>query len=68
LEGGGGRGEKEMEGGRGTDFVFLAEFLVERGAHDGAADAGGGGEVRFARFAARAVEVWWRSWLVGLSR
>ncbi len=68
--GGGGGGRVEEERGREgrTNFVFLAEFLVEGGAHDGAADAGGGGEVRFARFAARAVEVWWRSWLVGLSR
>jgi len=61
-------GERRRWRGDGTDFVFFAEFFVEGGAHDGAADAGGGGEVGFARFAARAVEVWRGVLLVALSR
>lgn len=46
-----GAGKMERE----TNFVFLAEFFVERCAHDGTADAGRGGEVGFARLAPRGV-------------
>ena len=40
---------------READFVLFAEVFVQGGAHDGSADAGGCGEVGFARFAPRRI-------------
>jgi hypothetical protein len=56
CSGGVGRPGKRGEGGRGEEayIVFITEFFAERSAHDCAADAGGGTEVGFSGFSARA--------------
>ena len=38
--------------------MLLTEFLAERSAHDGAAHAGWGAEVRLARLSPGGMEVW----------
>ena len=40
----------------GADFVFFTEVFIQGSAHDGSADAGGCGEVGFARFAPRRID------------